>query len=155
MITERRLETSGVQIPGSPHPHVALHPSNPAKPQGLGHSHQKGFLGSYGNLYPCPLPRPRGPGALQQKGSAWESPPPRPPSFCSMETVQKQRLEVLSTYQSALSFLFMGEGRRPCFYCGQKEGEGWGKKGWRPTCVEALGREGTQGRLGDGQRSHW
>ena len=67
MITERRLETSGVQIPGSPHPHVALHPSNPAKPQGLGHSHQKGFLGSYGNLYPCPLPRPRGPGALQQK----------------------------------------------------------------------------------------
>ena len=58
MITERRLETSGVQIPGSPHPHVALHPSNPAKPQGLGHSHQKGFLGSYGNLYPCPLPRP-------------------------------------------------------------------------------------------------
>ena len=64
------------QIPGSPHPHVAPHPSNPVKPQGLGHSHQKGFLGSYGNLHPCPPPRPRGPGALQQKGSAWESPPP-------------------------------------------------------------------------------
>lgn len=47
VITVRRLETSGVRIPGSPHPHIASHPSNPAKPQGLSHSHQKAFLGSY------------------------------------------------------------------------------------------------------------
>lgn len=32
----------------------------------------------------------------------------------------------------------------------QKEEEGWGKKGWRPTCMEALGQ-----REGRGHRAGW
>lgn len=115
VITVRRLETSGAQIPGSPHPHIAPHLSNPAKPQGLGHSHQKGFLGSYGNLHPFPPPHPLGTWSpAAEGGSAWES--PLPLHLPAAQKWCRNRLKVLSIYQNMLSFLFMGEGSRAWFH---------------------------------------
>ena len=47
------------------------------------------------------------------KGSTWESttPPPTP----GMKTLKKQWLEVLSTYQFVLCFLFLGKGSKGPF----------------------------------------